>query len=39
MPPEELAALVELSRPWSAVYDVVVNGADAVVDVTTPSVA
>jgi hypothetical protein len=39
MPPEELAALVELSRPRSAVYVALVNGADVVVDVTTPSVA
>ena len=36
--PEELAALVEQSRRRSAVYDVLVNGTDVVLDVTTPSV-
>jgi uncharacterized OsmC-like protein len=35
--PEELAALVERSRRRSAVYDVLVNGTDVVIDVTTPS--
>jgi uncharacterized OsmC-like protein len=35
--PEELAALVEQSRRRSAVYDVLVNGTDVVIDVTTPS--
>ena len=34
--PEELAALVEQSRRRSAVYDVLTNGTDVVVDVTTP---
>ena len=34
--PEELAALVEQSRRRSAVYDVLVNGTDVVIDVTTP---
>jgi uncharacterized OsmC-like protein len=37
--PEKLAALVEQSRKRSAVYDVLVNGTDVVVDVTTPSAA
>ena len=35
--PEELAALVEQSRRRSAVYDVLTNGTDVVVDVSTPS--
>ena len=35
--PEQLAALVEQSRRRSAVYDVLVNGTDVVIDVTTPS--
>ena len=35
--PEVLAALVEQSRRRSAVYDVLVNGTDVVIDVTTPS--
>ena len=35
--PEELAALVEQSRRRSAVYDVLANGTDVVIDVTTPS--
>ena len=35
--PEEFAALVEQSRRRSAVYDVLVNGTDVVIDVTTPS--
>ncbi|MFD2093474.1 OsmC family protein [Blastococcus deserti] len=35
-PPEKLAALVEQSRRRSAVYDVLTNGTDVVVDVTTP---
>ena len=35
--PEELAALVEQSRRRSAVYDVLVNGTDVVIDVTTPA--
>ena len=34
--PEELAALVEQSRRRSAVYDVLTNGTDVVIDVTTP---
>ena len=34
--PEELAALVEQSRRRSAVYDVLTNGTDVVVDVSTP---
>ena len=34
--PEELAALVEQSRRRSAVYDVLTNGTDVVVDVITP---
>ena len=33
--PEELAALVEQSRRRSAVYDVLVNGTDVVIDVST----
>jgi uncharacterized OsmC-like protein len=37
--PEELAALVEQSRQRSAVYDVLVNGTDVVVDVSTPAAA
>jgi uncharacterized OsmC-like protein len=34
---EQLAGLVERSRARSAVYDVLVNGTDVVIDVTTPS--
>ena len=34
--PEELAALVEQSRRRSAVYDVLTNGTDVVIDVSTP---
>jgi uncharacterized OsmC-like protein len=34
--PEELAALVDQSRRRSAVYDVLTNGTDVVVDVSTP---
>ena len=34
--PEELAGLVEQSRRRSAVYDVLTNGTDVVLDVTTP---
>ncbi len=34
---EQLAALVERSRARSAVWDVLVNGTDVVIDVTTPS--
>ncbi len=34
-----LAALVDQSRRRSAVYDVLVNGTDVVIDVTTPSAA
>jgi uncharacterized OsmC-like protein len=34
---ERLAALVEQSRRRSAVYDVLVNGTDVVIDVTTPT--
>jgi uncharacterized OsmC-like protein len=34
--PEELAALVEQSRQRSAVYDVLTNGTDVVLEVTTP---
>ena len=34
-PAEVLAGLVEQSRRRSAVYDVLVNGTDVVVDVTT----
>jgi uncharacterized OsmC-like protein len=37
--PEELAALVDQSRRRSAVYDVLTNGTDVVVDVATPSAA
>jgi len=37
--PEELAALVEQSRRRSAVYDVLVNGTDVVIDVNVPSAA
>jgi uncharacterized OsmC-like protein len=36
---EELAALVEQSRRRSGVYDVLVNGTEVVVDVTTASAA
>ena len=38
-PAEKLAALVEQSRKRSAVYDVLTNGTDVVVDVATPSAA
>ena len=34
--PEELAALVEQSRRRSAVYDVLTNGTDVAIEVTTP---
>ncbi|TCN27541.1 putative OsmC-like protein [Kribbella orskensis] len=34
--PEELAALVQRSRSRSAVYDVLVNGTDVQIDVSTP---
>jgi uncharacterized OsmC-like protein len=34
--PEELAALVERSRRRSAVYDVLANGTDVQIDVSTP---
>jgi len=34
--PEQLKALVEQSRRRSAVYDVLANGTDVVIDVTTP---
>jgi uncharacterized OsmC-like protein len=34
--PEELAALVEQSRRRSAVWDVLTNGTDVVIDVSTP---
>jgi len=34
--PDELAAVVEQSRRRSAVYDVLTNGTDVVVDVATP---
>ena len=34
--PEQLAAIVEQSRRRSAVYDVLANGTDVVVEVTTP---
>ena len=34
--PEQLGALVEQSRRRSAVYDVLANGTDVVIDVTTP---
>ncbi len=37
--PETLAGLVEQSRRRSAVYDVLVNGTEVAVDVTTPSAA
>jgi len=37
--PERLAALVEQSRKRSAVYDVLTNGTDVVVEVMTPSAA
>ena len=37
--PERLAALVEQSRKSSAVYDVLTNGTDVVVEVSTPSAA
>ena len=37
--PEKLAGLVEQSRKRSAVYDVLTNGTDVVVEVTTPSAA
>jgi uncharacterized OsmC-like protein len=37
--PEKLAALVEQSRKRSAVYDVLTNGTEVVVDVRTPSAA
>ena len=37
--PEQLAALVEQSRRRSAVYDVLVNGTDVVIDVNVPSAA
>ena len=37
--PEKLAALVEQSRNRSAVYDVLTNGTDVVVEVTTPGAA
>ena len=37
--PEKLAALVEQSRNRSAVYDVLTNGTDVVVEVMTPSAA
>ena len=33
---EQLAELVQQSRRRSAVYDVLVNGTDVVIDVTTP---
>ncbi len=36
-PAEKLAGLVERSRARSAVYDVLVNGTDVVIDVQTPS--
>jgi len=36
---EVLASLVEQSRRRSAVYDVLVNGTDVVIDVTTPTAA
>ena len=35
--PEELAGLIEQSRRRSAVYDMLVNGTDVVVNVTTPN--
>jgi uncharacterized OsmC-like protein len=34
--PEQLSALVEQSRRRSAVYDVLVNGTDLQIDVSTP---
>jgi uncharacterized OsmC-like protein len=34
--PEQLRALVEQSRRRSAVYDVLVNGTDVQIDVSTP---
>ena len=34
--PEQLKALVDQSRRRSAVYDVLSNGTDVVIDVTTP---
>ena len=37
--PEKLAGLVEQSLKRSAVYDVLTNGTDVVVEVTTPSAA
>lgn len=36
---DQLASLVEQSRRRSAVYDVLVNGTDVVIDVTTPAAA
>jgi uncharacterized OsmC-like protein len=38
-PAEVLTSLVEQSRRRSAVYDVLVNGTDVVIDVTTPTAA
>ena len=38
-PAEQLAALVEQSRRRSAVYDVLVNGTEVVIDVATPAAA
>ena len=38
-PADVLASLVEQSRRRSAVYDVLVNGTDVVIDVTTPTAA
>ena len=38
-PPEQLAALVERSRNRSAVYDVLANGTDVQIEVTTPDTA
>ena len=35
--PQELAALVERSRRRSAVYDMLTNGTDVLIDVTTPA--
>ena len=35
--PDELAALVERSRQRSAVYDVLTNGTDVVIDVSVPT--
>jgi uncharacterized OsmC-like protein len=37
--PEQLAAVVEQSRKRSAVYDVLTNGTEVVVDVVTPHAA